>query len=90
MLPAKRYADAEQVYRADLADHPHNGWSLFGLQQALQGRRDLDLALVPGESVNDDGLFIDSMSLALLASTVPVEVRASKDFTDALQTPVAA
>ena len=25
-------------------------------------RRDLDLALLPGESVNDDGLFIDSMS----------------------------
>ena len=60
------------------------------LQQALQGRRDLDLALLPGESVNDDGLFIDSMSLELLASTVPVEVRISKDFTDALQTPVAA
>ena len=60
------------------------------LQQALQGRRDLDLALLPGESVNDDGLFIDSMRLDLLASTVPVEVRVSKDFTDALQTTVAA
>ena len=54
------------------------------LQQALQGRRDLDLALLPGESVNDDGLFIDSMRLDLLASTVAVEVRVSKDFTDAL------
>ena len=60
------------------------------LQQALQGRRNLDLALLPGESVNDDGLFIDGMRLDLLASTVPVEVRASKDFTDALQAPVAA
>jgi putative radical SAM enzyme (TIGR03279 family) len=60
------------------------------MQRALQGRRDLDLALLPGESVNDDGLFIDSMSLDLLASTVSVEVRVSKDFTDALQTPVAA
>ena len=60
------------------------------LQRALQGRRDLDLALLPGESVNDDGLFIDSMSLDLLASTVPIELRISKDFTDALQSPVAA
>jgi NifB/MoaA-like Fe-S oxidoreductase len=60
------------------------------MQQALQRRRDLDLILLPGESVNDDGLFIDSMSLDLLASTVPAEIRLSKDFSDALQIPVAA
>jgi putative radical SAM enzyme (TIGR03279 family) len=60
------------------------------MQRALQGRDDLDLALLPGESVNDDGLFIDSMSLDLLAGTVPVEVRLSRDFSDALQVPVAA
>jgi putative radical SAM enzyme (TIGR03279 family) len=60
------------------------------MQQALRGRGDLDLALIPGESVNDDGLFIDNMSLDLLETSVPVEVRPSKDFTDALQTPVAA
>jgi hypothetical protein len=31
---------AELVYREALLDHPHNGWSLFGLAQALraQGR----------------------------------------------------
>jgi tetratricopeptide (TPR) repeat protein len=42
LLEAKRYADAERVYRDDLADHPHNGWSLLGLQQALkaQGKSD--------------------------------------------------
>jgi putative radical SAM enzyme (TIGR03279 family) len=60
------------------------------MQQALRSRRDLDLALIPGESVNDDGLFIDSMSLDLLAASIPVEVRPSKDFADALQEPVAA
>jgi tetratricopeptide (TPR) repeat protein len=40
LLEAARYADAERVYRDDLTDHPHNGWSLFGLQTALaaQGR----------------------------------------------------
>ena len=42
LLEAGRPADAERVYRAELADHPHNGWSLFGLRQALaaQGRSD--------------------------------------------------
>jgi tetratricopeptide (TPR) repeat protein len=46
LLEAKRYADAERVYREELADHPHNGWSLIGLQKALAGRgvtsRDVD------------------------------------------------
>jgi NifB/MoaA-like Fe-S oxidoreductase len=57
------------------------------MQQALQQRHDLDLALLPGESVNDDGLFIDSMSLDLLAHSVPVEIRLSRDFTDVLHPP---
>jgi tetratricopeptide (TPR) repeat protein len=35
LLEAGRNADAERVYREDLKDHPHNGWSLLGLQQAL-------------------------------------------------------
>ena len=41
LLEAKRYGDAERVYREDLRKHPHNGWSLFGLKAALeaQGRR---------------------------------------------------
>jgi NifB/MoaA-like Fe-S oxidoreductase len=60
------------------------------MQQALKGRRDLDLALLPGESVNDDGLFIDNMSFDVLTHSVPVEVRLSRDFTDVLQLPVAA
>ncbi len=34
-LEAKRPADAERVYREDLIKHPRNGWSLFGLAQAL-------------------------------------------------------
>jgi len=60
------------------------------LQAALAARRDLDLALLPGESINDDGLFMDSMSLALLAASVPMELRLSHDFVDALHEPVAA
>jgi tetratricopeptide (TPR) repeat protein len=39
-LAAGRTADAEKTYREDLARFPENGWSLFGLEQALrkQGR----------------------------------------------------
>lgn len=42
LLEAGRNAEAEAAYRAELADHPHNGWSLFGLKQALaaQGKSD--------------------------------------------------
>jgi putative radical SAM enzyme (TIGR03279 family) len=53
------------------------------LQQALRERRDLDLALLPGESVNDDALFMDDMRLELLAASVPMEIRLSKNFVDA-------
>jgi tetratricopeptide (TPR) repeat protein len=37
-----RAAEAEQVYRADLAKLPDNGWSLFGLSESLrvQGKAD--------------------------------------------------
>jgi tetratricopeptide (TPR) repeat protein len=38
LIKAKRYADAEAVYRKDLIDYPHNGWSMFGLIQALEAQ----------------------------------------------------
>ncbi|HET9358797.1 MAG TPA: alpha/beta hydrolase [Vicinamibacterales bacterium] len=40
LLEAGRAAEAEAVYREDLARFPENGWSLFGLKQSLdaQGR----------------------------------------------------
>ena len=42
LVEAKRFGEAERVYRDDLAQHPRNGWALLGLQQALaaQGRTD--------------------------------------------------
>ena len=60
------------------------------VQTALRERRDLDLALLPGEAVNDDGLLMDNMQLELLAASVPMEVRLSRNFVDALGAPVAA
>jgi putative radical SAM enzyme (TIGR03279 family) len=59
-------------------------------QRALSGRRDLDLALIPGESLNDDGIFMDDMRLELLQAAVPCEVRPSRTFVDALEAPLAA
>jgi tetratricopeptide (TPR) repeat protein len=35
LLRAGRAADAEQVYRRDLEQYPHNGWSTYGLIQSL-------------------------------------------------------
>ncbi len=42
LLAADRPADAEAVYRADLAQYAKNGWSLFGLEKSLmaQGKND--------------------------------------------------
>jgi len=40
LLEADRPAEAESVYLAELEHHPNNGWSLYGLEQAIraQGR----------------------------------------------------
>ena len=38
LLEVDRPAQAEAVYRAALEDHPLNGWSLFGLEQALRAQ----------------------------------------------------
>ena len=38
LLESGRFEDAEKAYRTELKDHPHNGWSLLGVQQALAGR----------------------------------------------------
>ena len=45
LLDAGRAADAERVFREELANHPKNGWSLFGLEQALtaQGKPTADI-----------------------------------------------
>jgi len=52
---------------------------------ALRDRRDLDLALLPAESVNDNLLFMDDVEAHDLASQLPMPVRLSYDFADALE-----
>ncbi len=38
LLEMDRAGDAVRVYREALEDHPRNGWSLFGLEQALRAQ----------------------------------------------------
>jgi tetratricopeptide (TPR) repeat protein len=38
LLKVHKAAEAEAVYREDLVRHPENGWSLFGLAQALRAQ----------------------------------------------------
>jgi tetratricopeptide (TPR) repeat protein len=44
LVAAKRWEDAEQVYRADLKEWPENGWSLYGLKQCLTAQGKIDAA----------------------------------------------
>ena len=39
LVTAGRAKEAEAVYRADLAQYPENGWSLYGLTQALRAQK---------------------------------------------------
>ncbi len=58
------------------------------MREGLRGLSGIDLALLPGESVNDEGLFIDSLSFEALADDVAMPVRLSKTFVDALSEPL--
>jgi len=50
LMAAGRFAEAEQIYRDDLKRLPENGWSLFGLSEALAAQEkhgaDLDATRV--------------------------------------------
>lgn len=54
------------------------------IRRALAGRVDLDLALIPAESINEDGLFLDDAPLASVRADVPVPLFPSYDFLDVL------
>lgn len=44
LIEAKRFDEAEAVYRKDLVDYPHNGWSMYGLILALEAQGKTDEA----------------------------------------------
>jgi predicted Zn-dependent protease len=39
LMKQRRFAEAEQVYRDDLARLPANGWSLLGLTESLRQQK---------------------------------------------------
>jgi hypothetical protein len=49
LMETGNYKRAEKLYREDQVNHPGNGWSLLGLQQALtaQGRIDEAAQVAP-------------------------------------------
>jgi putative radical SAM enzyme (TIGR03279 family) len=57
---------------------------------ALAARPGFDLALLPAEAVNEDGVFVDDVSLAAVVAATAVPVRLSYHFTDALGVEAAA
>jgi putative radical SAM enzyme (TIGR03279 family) len=54
------------------------------LRRVLDGRTDLDLALIPAETINDDGLFLDDLSFAALREELSIPLVPSYDFLDVL------
>ena len=54
------------------------------IRRALSDRQDLDLALIPAETINDDGLFLDEERFVALRETLPMPVYPSYDFIDVL------
>jgi putative radical SAM enzyme (TIGR03279 family) len=54
------------------------------IRRALEGRSDLDLALIPAESINEDGLFLDDVNFIALRESLPMPVFPSYDFIDVL------
>jgi putative radical SAM enzyme (TIGR03279 family) len=54
------------------------------IHRALDGRSDLDLALIPAETINDSGLFLDDERFITLRESLPMPVYPSYDFIDVL------
>ncbi|HEY0971161.1 MAG TPA: DUF512 domain-containing protein [Gemmatimonadales bacterium] len=55
------------------------------IRRALDGRTDLDLALIPAESINDNGVFLDDEPFVVLRESLPMPVFPSYDFVDVLE-----
>ena len=54
------------------------------MRRALADRHDLDLALIPAESINEDGVFLDEDSFIAVREAMPMPVYPSYDFIDVL------
>jgi len=52
---------------------------------ALQQRHDLDLALIPAETINEDSVFLDDYTLESVRDALPMTIYPSYDFIDVLE-----
>src|SRR5712671_1686666 len=52
---------------------------------ALTDRHDLDIALIPAETINEDGVFLDDYTLANVRESLPMPIFPSYDFIDVLE-----
>ena len=54
------------------------------IRRALDARDDLDFALIPAETINDSGLFLDDERFIVVREALPMPVYPSYDFIDVL------
>jgi putative radical SAM enzyme (TIGR03279 family) len=54
------------------------------IRRSLAERHDLDLALIPAETINEDGIFLDDASFIAVRESLPMPVFPSYDFIDVL------
>jgi putative radical SAM enzyme (TIGR03279 family) len=55
------------------------------IMTALSDRHDLDIALIPAETINDDGVFLDDFTLEAVRESLPMPIFPSYDFIDVLE-----
>jgi putative radical SAM enzyme (TIGR03279 family) len=54
--------------------------------RVLRDRSDLDIALIPAETINEDSIFLDDYTLDNVRSALPIPIFPSYDFIDVLST----
>jgi putative radical SAM enzyme (TIGR03279 family) len=57
------------------------------MRRMLEARDDLDVALIPAETINGNGVFLDDATLESVRAAVPFPVHPSYDFIDVLSAP---
>jgi putative radical SAM enzyme (TIGR03279 family) len=57
------------------------------ITRALSSRSDLDVALIPAETINDSGMFLDDQVFEDVRRALPIPVHPSYDFIDVLSDP---
>jgi putative radical SAM enzyme (TIGR03279 family) len=55
------------------------------IMSALCDRHDLDIALIPAETINEDGVFLDDYTLEAVRESLPMPIFPSYDFIDVLE-----